>query len=323
MNKIIIWKILLFILLAIILYFVLKGRSPFGNENSSFSIDQKKEPTRIEFSDGDRKLSLEKKGESWLVNGKNETRKSSVLFIMRVLKEIKIKSPVSPELFNTEITEKRITPVKVRVYEQNRLLKSFLVYKTGSNPYGNIMKIRERSKPFVVYVPGYEGDIGSAFILNELFWQPFTLFNLLPSEIASVSLENFSDPSSSFSIISNNYRFAVTDMTSELSGWDSSLVKRYLSYFTWIPFEAWAFDISRDEKQKIESEQPFIRITVTGANSKKSILTLWEREKEENGTKTKDSDRLWGKTENSDELFIMRYFDVDPILKKRSYFFPE
>ena len=39
--------------------------------------------------------------------------------------------------------------------------------------------------------------------------------------------------------------------------------------------------------------------------------------------KSNDSDRLWGKTDNSDELFIMRYFDVDPILKRRSYFFPE
>jgi hypothetical protein len=43
----------------------------------------------------------------------------------------------------------------------------------------------------------------------------------------------------------------------------------------------------------------------------------------ENGKKTKDSDRLFGKTQNNDELFIIRYFDIDPLLKKRSYFFPE
>jgi hypothetical protein len=38
---------------------------------------------------------------------------------------------------------------------------------------------------------------------------------------------------------------------------------------------------------------------------------------------TKDSDRLIGKMEERDELFIMRYFDIDPLLKKRSYFFPQ
>jgi hypothetical protein len=41
----------------------------------------------------------------------------------------------------------------------------------------------------------------------------------------------------------------------------------------------------------------------------------------ENGIKIKDSDRLLGKIQKSDEFFVMRYFDVDPLLKKRSYFF--
>lgn len=323
MNRAIIKNTLLFLLLTVILLFIFKDRSPFGNSNSSFAIEPQKEITRIEFSEGSNKLSLEKKGKEWVVNDKNETRKSSILFIIRVLKEIQIKSPVSPVKFTNEITNKRVIPVKVKVYEKSRLMKSFLVYKTGSNIYGNIMKRRERSKPFIVYIPGYEADIGSAFILNELFWQPFTLFNLLPSEIASVSLENFADTSSSFSIANKNHRFVVSGKKSELRGWDSSLVKRYLTYFTWIPFEAWASDIPADEKKRIESGQPLIRITVIGTTSKKIVLTLWEREKIKNGIITKDSDKLWGKSDNTDELFIMRYFDVDPILKRRSYFFPE
>ena len=323
MNRVIIKNILLFLLLTVILLFILKDRTPFGNSNSSFALGQDREITRIEFSEGRVKLSLEKKGNKWLVNGKNDARKSSIFFIMRVLKEIRIKSPVSPEKFSTEITDKRIIPVKVKVYEKSRLLKSFLVYKTGSNIYGNIMKLRERSKPFIVYIPGYEADIGSVFIINELFWQPFTLFDLLPSEIASVSLENFADTSSSFSIVNKNHRFIVSGNKSELRGCDSSRVKRYLTYFTWIPFEAWALDIPADEKKRIESGQPLIRITVNGTTSKKIVLTLWEREKIKNGIKTKDSDRLWGKSDKSDELFIMRYFDVDPILKRRSYFFSE
>jgi hypothetical protein len=37
----------------------------------------------------------------------------------------------------------------------------------------------------------------------------------------------------------------------------------------------------------------------------------------------KDSDRVWAKTNQRDEIFIMRYFDLDPILKKRGYFFKD
>lgn len=323
MSRVIVRNLLFILVISTILFFILKERSPFGKSNSSFGIDQKNEITKIEFSEGSSELSLEKNGKEWLINGKGETRKSSILFILRVLKEIQIKSPVNPEMFRTEIIEKGIKPVHVKIYGNFRLLNSYLVYKTGSNIYGNIMKKRERSKPFIVYIPGYEADIGSAFVVNKLFWQPFTVFNMLPSHIESVNVEYINNDSSSFTITKKNHRYVVSGIKSELSGWDSSRVMRYLTYFTWIPFEAWAFDVPPGERQRIESEQPLIRITVTGTNGVKTILTLWEREKIKNGILTKDSDRLWGQTNNNDELFIIRYFDVDPILKKRSYLFPE
>ncbi len=322
MSKFIIRVVIISTAVALLLLLLLKSRSPFGNSNSSFASKPRREITKIEFSQKERKLTLEKVGSNWLINGRIETRKSGILFILRILEEMKIKSPVSTELFNSEITEKDIEPVKVKVYEKRKLLKTFLVFKTQSNTYGNIMKIKGGSKPFIVCVPGYEGDIGSGFTLNELFWQPYTVFNLLPSEIASVEFENLSDTASSFSITNRNRQIVVSDMTRTLKGWDSTRVARYISYFTWIPFESWAFDLTEQEKKLIESQKPLFRITVNITGGKKTILTLWERMTVENGNKTKDSDRLLGKTQNNDEFFSIRYFDIDPLLKKRSYFFP-
>jgi hypothetical protein len=185
------------------------------------------------------------------------------------------------------------------------------------------MKIRARSKPFIVHMPGFEGDIGSGFTLNKLFWQPYLIFNLLPSEIASIHLENFADTASSFSIQNRKSRYLLSGGSGELSGWDSSKVTRYLSYFTFIPFEEWAFNMEEQERVKIGSGQPLYRLTVTSDKGKKQELTLWERTTAQGGNLTKDSDRLLGRTEGSDEFFIIRYFDIDPLLKKRSYFFPQ
>jgi hypothetical protein len=323
MNKIIIRSIVISVSVTLLLLILLKGRSPFGKSNSSFSSEPGKEITMIELSQAGQKLSLEKERAVWLINGRIEARKSSILFILRILQEIKIKSPVSAELFENEIEAKRILPVRVKVFEKRKLLKNFLVYKTQSNTYGNIMKLKGGSKPFIVYVPGFEGEIGSAFTLNELFWQPYTVFNQMPSEIVSVEFVNFADTSSSFSITKKNRQYIVSDMIRELPGVDSSRIARYVSYFTWIPFESWAFDITDPQKKAIESQQPLYRITLNTTGGKKTILTLWERMIDDKGKKTKDSDRLIGRTQNSDEFFIMRYFDIDPLLKKRSYFFQE
>ena len=323
MNKLIIKYFIIFITLGALIFYFLKGRTPFGSSNTSFAVDPDIKISRIDLFQGDKKLSLEKSGENWLVNKKDEARKSAVLFILRTLREIKIKSPVSSEIFDNEIIKKQIDPVKVNIYERRKPVKSFFVYKTGSNIYGNIMKMRVSSKPFIVYVPGYEDNIGASFVVNELFWMPYMVFNLLPSQISSVRLENLQDSSSSFIINCGKKELLLSDLKKDISGWDTSKVKRYLTYYTAIPFESWAFDLSDNEKNSIESGIPQYRITVKQSDGKEIILTVWERLNSVNESRMKDSDRVWAKTNQRDEIFIMRYFDLDPILKKRSYFFKD
>ena len=308
------------VIAAAVLFMIYRNRLPFGRNNSSFACKPNTEISGIEFSSQGKKLLLERKGADWEVNEGKEARKSGIHFILRVLHEIEIKSPVSAEIFESEIASRGIEPVKVRVFEERRLVKSFLVYKTASNAYGNIMKMRRGAKPFIVYVPGYDGDIGSAFTLSELFWLPYTVFNLLPSEIASVDFENFSDTSFSFSIKRNGREFGLSAPGGHVSGWDSSRVRRYISYFSYIPFEKWDLDLNADDKQRIESRGPLYRITAITTGGKKTVLTLWEKMKDQKEGGGPDSDRLLGKTQASGEFFVMRYFDIDPILKKRSYF---
>lgn len=311
------------IAVTIIIFLLIRDRSPFGGDNTSFSTVSDKEITGVEFNDGSSTLSLHKEDGIWLVNGKNEARRSSIDFILAILKEMEIKSPVSPEMFRAEITEKGIRPVRVRVTSGGKTLKSFLVYKTLSNDYGNIMKMRETALPFIVYIPGREAEIGSAFTMNTLFWQPYTAFNLLPSEISSVTLENNADQASSFRIIRSSRGFRLLGNSEELAGWDTALVRRYLSYFTHVAFESWALDLEDEEVSNIEAGQPLYSIVVERSGGGLSKLVLWEREKGEGGTEEKDTDRLWARLDDNPKLCIVRYVDIDPLLKKRSYFFGE
>jgi hypothetical protein len=322
MRKKIRYTVLLIPLLVLIGYLI-KDRSPFGSGNTSFNVTPKNEITDIEFSDGTRKLHLEKDGDEWIVDNKYETRKSSILFILKILTEMQIKSPVAPEMFQSEIVEKKIDPVRVKVSEKGRTLRTFLVYKTPSNIYGNIMKLKEDSKPFIVYVPGSEVEIGSAFTMNQLFWQPYTIFSYMPSEIASATLINSTDSSSSFSIRNLDHTLHLFSLGKELSGWDTSRVERYLSYYTHVPFESWAFDLPAVEQNNIMNKQPLYTIRLVLTSGESQFLDLWGKEIEEDGIIKLDTDRLWGKMNYKNELFVVRYVDIDPLLKKLSYFFPK
>jgi hypothetical protein len=321
MNKRIIRNSLIVAAISAILFFILKGRAPFGKDNSSFGVDPDIKITRLELIRKDKKVSIEESGGEWFINKEEVARKSAVFFILRTIREMRIKSPVSSELFDNEIVRKQIEPVRVNVYSKRRLIRSFYVYRTLSNVYGNIMKMKASSKPFIVYLPGYEDNIGIHFVPDELFWKPYIVFHLLPSEIASVRHEIISDSSSSFVVRCSNGTFSLSDLKKEVAGWDTSKVKRYLTYFTSIAFENWAFDLSVKDRKNIESGPPLYRITVRQSDGKEIILTVWERWMYENEIRKPDTDRVWAKTNQRDEIFIMKYPDLDPVLKRISYFF--
>ena len=313
--------LLIILLVLLVLVMVVRHGSPFGRGQTDFAADPSKEITAVEFTEAGNRIVLRKEGDDWKVNGKSDARKSGITFLLQVLTRMKIKSPVSPALFSEEITERGVNPVHVRVFGGRRMISSYFVYKTGSNKYGNIMKIRPGSKPFIVYVPGFEGDIGSAYTMNELFWLPYTIFNLLPSEISSIRFENYSDPAASFLISYNDRTYTLSDSKSLLSGWDTSRVKRFISYFTRIPFEDWALDMPDNLRDSIISVKPAFRITVSNSNGQKRMLTLWDRYAD--GTGLKDNNRAWGRLDTIDRLFVVRYFDIDPVIKKLSYFFSQ
>lgn len=321
MNNIYVRNALIFVILLLLLAVIVSVRNNFlsGKKQTHFASEPKNEITRIELSENGRHLVLTNESEGWKVNGDKEARKNAVLFMIRILSEMSVKSPVSAELFNNDIKSKGIEPIVVRVFENRNLLRSFLVFRTKGNKYGNIMKIRDSAKPFIVSLPGYEGDIGSAFTTNELYWKPYTVFNFRPTEISEIFLENLSDTTLSFRINKKGEDFIFSDNIKVLAGWDTTKVKRYVSYFTWVPFEDWAKDISSEEKSRIESQKPLYRLKVVASDGSETRLTIWEK----NIDGETDTDRLWAKIDGQEEFLIIRYFDIDPLLKRITYFFPQ
>jgi hypothetical protein len=63
---------------------------------------------------------------------------------------------------------------------------------------------------------------------------------------------------------------------------------------------------------------PAYTLKITSRKGEPVFLRLWQIKRDEGSV---DTDRLYGKTQFSDEIFIVRYFDIDPVLKKRDYFF--
>ncbi len=323
MPKKIVWLAAMVIFAGLLLLLLLHGRqSSFGKRDTGFAVAAGSEITRIEMAQGDERVVLNNDGTGWFVNNGGETRKSAVNFLLQTLREIAIKSPVSDEHFDKEVVEKGIVPVRVKVWSRNRMINSFLVYKTDSNIYGNIMRRTARTKPFIVSIPGFEGAIGSNFNMNELFWMPFNVFSYIPGDIASVKVDYQANPEESFTVYNSSLMGSDTLEKSVNDGFDNTKIKRYLSYFTWVPFESWAFDLEEAVADSITATAPMAKIIVSLSGGDSGILTIWEKTLTVDGELVTDTDRAWGRRDDG-KLFLVRYFDIDPLLRRKSYFLAE
>jgi hypothetical protein len=256
---------------------------------------------------------LEEKKGYWYLNGREEARKTAIDLLLAVIEDMEPKSPVSEGTVDLLKNKLAGSPVSVKIFSGNRQLRSFTVSHYNDVSYGSIF--RKKRTALLFYLPGYDLDAGSVFIADKKYWRPFTIFKLMPSEIKGLSVNYPSDADKSFSILNDKGRVSMGDIIS----FDTVSVKRYLSYFVNVPFESINTSLRPAEVNNITSSTPFVSISVTSIGGDIHVLKGWKRSSDDKNGGTPDTDRLWGQLDNGN-LFVMRYFDIDPLLKKRSYF---
>lgn len=299
-------------------------RGPFQHDDSDFAVKGINEVTKIVLTSRQEKIELKKTPDGWQVNNKFIVREGSVEFLLQVLSELKIKSPVSNEKFTTETKNRSENVVFVEVYKQLRRIKYFSLYKVTSNPYANYARKREGSNSYVLYIPGYNKSIRLLFVTKEKFWKSYIVFDYQPGMIRQVEMYFPGSPEKSFRIVKAGYnRYKLFRNGKEIPLFDTVAVKRYLSYFSNIRFVRWELEMDRTEIDSVISTTPEFVLTVTDTAGVQTTIKTYSKlvSLAGRGKETAASqDEVFVKQDDTKELSVARYYDLDPVIKEIKYF---
>lgn len=310
----------LLIIILLVGLFLIGRHVPFGAGNSVFYFEDTKAISRISIMAENNSVNLEKRDNTWYINGKYPARREAIESLLAVIRDIRIKSPVSDEVFRQVLGDSGTRQTDIRIYDGKKTVQSFQVFSNPSVEVPTIFRKGARAKPFLVHIPAYELDPGSFFVAGEKAWMPTTLFQLSPHRIRELHLDYFETPDSSFSIRLEGGGISFTSRLYPEENIDTMAVGRYLSYFTYVPFESWAMDLGRAEIDSIMEGSPYLRLELVSNESDTINLMTWTRKIQQEGSKTvRDTDRLWGSI-NGEDLLIIKYYDLDPLVKGPSYF---
>lgn len=275
-------------------------------------------------------VSLTKEDNKWIVNGQHTARKEMVDILLKTIQKVKANYPVSKKEQLKIETEIASSHTKVELYQDGKLLKTYFVGGHTHDMMGTYFYMEGASKPYVCFIPGFEGYLTPRFFTNEEEWRSRVIFNHKRESIKKVDiqynpeikyLESFTIESNKDNILIKNGDEASVDIS------DMEIGKQYLSFFENIQIEGFETNITK--KDSVIRTKPVCQITIETKDGKKKsanvyYMNLNQRSKtqfDRKGNKLKhDLDRMYISFNEAKDFGIIQMFVFGKIFQNYSAF---
>lgn len=328
MRKYLLYSVVLvLLLLSGWIFFFSNSSGILSLRNSNFSIDNIDKVSSIYLSDNAITLSLDKINNQWMVNNKFQAKEQSMSNLLLAVNRLQVHYPVSKAEREQIALLLKNDGIKVEIKINRFKSHRFLVSKPSMNKEKTYMMMANSAEPYVVKIPGFKGNVAELFPTSENAWRNNLIFNYLPQNIQTITVEYPLTPEKSFSLKNfNDGSFALISRNNQPEpDFNVEIAARYFTYFQNIQFEDVLTDESQIKKDSVFASTPYVQITVKDFNSIENNIKIFRKpsdgETDEFGEKTKfDLNKAYALLNNNNELLLIQYYNFDPLLKEIDYF---
>ncbi len=344
MNKKLLLIIIASLLGIVILLMLGNSNSTITGEDTEFTINDTASVTKFFLSDkSDNSLIIERTNEGWVINNEYFARPDLVSLVLKTMKGMAIKYPVSKAAHNNIIKLMASNSVKVEIYQTIHRINLFdkiklfpyeaktKVYYVGMPTQDNIgtfMYQEGADRAFVVYLPGFRGFIASRFSPRLEDWRDQTIIKKRLADIANVTVEFGETPSSSFKVQNINNRTLELEKLStgkKIDNFDTLKVLEFLTTFRALSFEAVLTKTRPLIEDSLKYVTPLHTITLTDVQGNKSLIKTYRRPQHDEYDTEKDNnkydlDRLYAYINDDKDFVLIQYFTFDKVFQPLEYY---
>lgn len=202
----------------------------------------------------------------WYIDSKYDVRRDIITTMKLGLARMDVKMPVASEI--KEEIKKRLFAdgVHVQVLTEEGE-KEFWVLTNDNDNNSSYFISSSAADPYIIYVPGFTGDLTDLFKLKASDWRNKALFRNSPGGIEELSVSYQSSPKDGFTIKKVLNRYEVVDMSQV----DSTRLYTYLGLYQRINVENYLVDKQKDSVEYLlKSQQPEVLLTITDIDKSRS-----------------------------------------------------
>lgn len=318
----------------------------FGSKNSSstikkqlsnFAIEDTASITKVFLSDkSSNNVLLERiDGDNWTVNKDYRARQDVVVNLLKTIKELTVRAPVSKSRFDYTVKQLASNSTKVEIYQNNSEKPTKVYYVGGANQdnTGTYMLLENSSVPFLMHIEGHYGFVHTRYSPRINDWRDNTIW-YFPGEkvttIKNVKVEYPKDQNKSFEITkSAENSYTLKNSKSEVVPVpNNQVIYDYLRRFRKISYEGFEETKSEAYCDSIIKNTPVETIwTIEEDNGRTTEVKAYlkpvkdDAEDWEGNEIPHDLERMYA-TINNQEFVIIQYFVFDPLTLTLQDFLP-
>ncbi len=227
------------IFLAVLLSFV-SCKEDRERVESDFKIADTGKIQSIEISSDYRAIQkLEKKNNTWWLNDSLRVRPDAIENILRILPNIKVMFYPPRLAWENMLHAIQHEGVHLIIRDAgNRVLKDMRLGGSTNDERGTYAIIEGAKKPFVVQVPGFEGNLATRFIMDNIDWRDRMIIDENPDDIQKIKMTYPAQMSAGFSIEKTDAGYTLEDEHGKKLNSLTPMINTYLTELSKIGCEA-------------------------------------------------------------------------------------
>ncbi len=330
--------ILVILMGSLTFWFINKNRkSTLSAEMKSFAVKDTASISKIFLADKNgRNLTLERtESGKWTVNGKYGVRMDALETLLKTIMRVDVKEPVGKKAQDNVIKRLATRAVKCEIYQKGELTKAYYVGSETQDLTGTYMimidieTMQAMERPFVTYIPGFEGYLTTRYFTEEKGWRDRTMFQYNPNDIKSVRMEIPYNPSFGYELTvkgNNDYEIKMLSDNKVVANIDPLAVKQYLSYFQILSFESFEVDLKQNQIDSVLKSQPINILTVTDKDGKVNKVKFFARKPKKesygkDGLLLKfDEERMDALMNNGVDFVMVQFYMFGKVMPTVDYF---
>src|SRR5690606_167918 len=182
-----------------------------------------------------------KTNNTWFIDSKYDVRRDFITTMKLGLARMDVKMPVSTELKDAVRSRLLAEGVHVEVSTEEGTNQFWVLTNDNDNNSSYFINSKD-AEPYIIYVPGFTGDLTDLFKIKVGDWRNKALFRNVPGSIEEISLKYESSPEDGFVIKQKIGGYEVIDMKKV----DSTKLYTYLGLFQRMNVDNFLVDKQRD-----------------------------------------------------------------------------